>query len=221
MEVFPNHTYRLAHAGQNSLQSESRLKLFRECPVAQGRAPYSREAQRQPPRRMAGTGQPRQPATELLIRHPSATPSPAREASPAPNPVAPTPVAPAPTPPPEPAIPVAPDARTEQQVHMPAPQADDPRDLRRSGRSRQPPKRWADYMCLTAHGYNPVGDSRIHHQQGIAQDNEKVWNSHEIREKENPGCHGWPHGVSIPESSECQACDPFPPPGTRYTRTRR
>lgn len=48
IEVRPNHTYKLERNGQESIQNESRLKPFVECPEEVGQAPFIPEPVRQP-----------------------------------------------------------------------------------------------------------------------------------------------------------------------------
>ena len=47
LEAFPNHTYRIAQSGQESVQNESRLKRFLPCSYKTGRAPVLVEPSRQ------------------------------------------------------------------------------------------------------------------------------------------------------------------------------
>jgi len=48
VEVWPNHTYIITRNGQESLQNESRLKRFLECPEQVGQAPFIAEGKRLP-----------------------------------------------------------------------------------------------------------------------------------------------------------------------------
>ena len=47
LEAFPNHTYRIAQSGQESVQNESRLKRFLPCSYKTGQAPVLVEPSRQ------------------------------------------------------------------------------------------------------------------------------------------------------------------------------
>jgi len=48
VEVLPNHTYRVEHSGQVSVQSEQRLKPYQASPNAARQAPPLLEPNRQP-----------------------------------------------------------------------------------------------------------------------------------------------------------------------------
>ena len=57
IEAYGNHTYKIDKQGQSSVQSETRLKLYRPCEAESGRAPASLEPRRRP--NMRGAVKPR------------------------------------------------------------------------------------------------------------------------------------------------------------------
>ena len=61
VEAYDNHTYKIDKQGQTSVQSETRLKLYRPCEAESGRAPASLEPRRRP--NMRGALKPRDKRT--------------------------------------------------------------------------------------------------------------------------------------------------------------
>ena len=57
VEAYDNHTYKIDRQGQSSVQSETRLKLYRPCMAESGKAPVSLEPRRRP--NMRGALRPR------------------------------------------------------------------------------------------------------------------------------------------------------------------
>ena len=48
VEAYDNHTYKIDRQWQSSVQSETRLKLYRPCMAESGKAPASLESRRRP-----------------------------------------------------------------------------------------------------------------------------------------------------------------------------
>jgi len=64
IEVMPNHTYKVEHSGQVSVQNEERLKPYWTSPNAAGQAPPLLEPARRPS--MRGRGMAYRDVKELL-----------------------------------------------------------------------------------------------------------------------------------------------------------
>ena len=89
IQAYGNHTYLIERQGQQSVQSESRLKLYKACGEAVGQAPATIEPTRRPNMKGAVKKTMRR-ATELMVPVPQPPENP-EGAIPPPEPVAPPP----------------------------------------------------------------------------------------------------------------------------------